>query len=429
MVKKKKSISEEDLYALKLSSSWKYVKGESFAFWMICFYLFFEYVRPQLIYPAIDFLPWTQLVLIGAVLGCFLDKTVRWVPSSINILLVVLYVVILASSYFAYFPETSYENLSKYYLWVIIYFLIINIINTKKRYFIFLCIFILASFKLSLSLTITWARRGFSFTDWGLMGPQGFFQNSGELAIQMLVFWPIALAFAHFVKPHVSKLLYYLLLLMPVTAIMVILGASSRGAQLALICQLLVMNYRYIFTPKVMIALAITLTLIWNVLPKEQKQRFEEMGEDRTSVQRILYYKNGLKMIKDHPALGVGYFNFAPYFEQYYPDDVILSRAELPHNIFLQMGTDTGLVGLTVYLLLIFIAFKKSKRLICIVSSGKNLRLGFYANISLIGFIVSGQFVTVAYYPYFWIHLAFVVSLFNILERDKLVKPRKGNWL
>lgn len=425
MVRKKKSISEEDLYSLKLSSIWQYFKGESFAFWMICAYLFFEYVRPQLIYPAIDFLPWTQIVLIGSILGCFSDKSVRWVSSSVNVLLIAFLFVILSSSFFAYFPEISYKNLEKYYLWVIIYFLIINIVNTRKRFFIFLSIFLLSSFKLSLSLSMYWAQRGFSFTDWGLMGPPGFFQNSGELSIQMLVFWPIAWAFAHSLKPYVNRKWYLVLMLMPITAIMVILGASSRGAQLALALQILVMNYRYLLKPKVIISVGVSLFLIWSFLPEEQKNRFETIGEDGTSRQRILYMENGIKMIENNPFLGVGYFNFAPYYEKYFPHDVILGRAELPHNIFIQVGTDTGFVGLSIFLALLILAFNIARSFKAEGCEQNQSMIGKCANLSLIGFIVAGQFVTVTYYPFLWIHLALIVAMnnsFNIKPKRKKLK-------
>ncbi|MBW3225628.1 O-antigen ligase family protein [Marinobacter adhaerens] len=423
MAKKRLPPKEEDFYALRIGQIWRYFKGETFAFWMVCAYLFFEYVRPQSIYPAIDFLPWTQLTVIGAILGCFVDKSVRWVSSPVNILLVIFFIIILISSFFAYFPEASYKNLDKYYLWLIIYFVIINIVNTKERFFIFICIFLLASFKLSLSLAITWAQRGFSFTDWGLMGPPGFFQNSGELAIQMLIFWPIAWAFVQYVKPYISKLLYLLLLLMPITAIMVILGASSRGAQLALVAQLVVMNYRYIINPKVVVSIFVVLALLWTFVPDEQKGRFETMGEDVTSRQRLLYWENGMKMIQEHPFFGVGYFNFAPYYQRYYPEDLLVQRAQLPHNIFIQVGTDTGIIGLTIFFLLLIVAMRKGNSL----RSNKNcpLRLaGTCANLSLLGFLVAGQFVTVTYYPFLWIHLALITSLSNSLENYSKARPR-----
>lgn len=413
MRKKVREIADEDFYSLKIGKMWRYFKGESFAFWMICVYLFFEYVRPQSIYPVIDFLPWTQLALIGALLGCFMDRTVRWVSSSVNVLLILFLIVILLSSVFAYFPSLSYAKLEIYYKWLIIYFLIINIVNTRKRFFIFLCIFLLASFKLSLSLAIVWAKRGFGFTDWGLMGPQGFFQNSGELAIQMLVFWPIAWAFAHSLKPYVGKKWYWLLMLMPITAIMVILGASSRGGQLALAVQLVVMNYKTVFKPKVLISFGVALVLLWTFLPDGQKERFQTMGEDRTSQQRILYWENGLDMIKENPLLGVGFFNFAPYFQRYYPDDVLFDRAELPHNIFIQVGTDTGLIGLSIFFALIVVAFRTAQRFQAKGCEGNQKLIGSCANISLIGFIVAGQFVTVTYYPFLWIHLSLLVAVNN----------------
>lgn len=425
MRKKVKEITEEDFYSLKIPLIWRYFKSESFAFWMICAYLFFEYVRPQSIFPSIDFLPWTQLTIIGAFMGCFADKKVRWVSSSVNVLLILFLIVIITSSFFAYFPSVSYKHLKDYYLWVIIYFLIINIVNTRKRFFIFLCVFLVASFKISLSLAITWAKRGFSFTTWGLMGPPGFFQNSGELAIQMLVFWPIAWAFVYCLKPYVSKRWYRFLLLMPITAIMVILGSSSRGAQFALIVQLAVMNYRTVLKPKVLISCGLAFILIWTFLPDRQKERFQTIGDDKTSQQRILYWEHGIEMIKENPVLGVGYFNFVPYFERYYRKDVLFERAELPHNLFIQVGTDAGTIGLFLLISLLVTAIKKARNFEAEGCETSQRRIGTSANLSLIGFIVASQFVTVTYYPFLWIHLALLISMRNsFMKRSDKKKTR-----
>lgn len=422
MLRKRKEASIQDFYQLDLGAIWRYFKSETLAFWMICAYLFLEYVRPQSIYPAIDILPWTQIAVLGALVGCFLDKSVRWASSSINVWLSLFFVVILLSSFFAYWPDVSYSQLKNLYTWIIIYFLIINIINTERRLFIFLCIFLIASFKLSLSLSIKWAERGFSFTDWGLKGPPGFFENSGELAIQMLVFWPLAWAFSLYLKPHISKIKYYALLLMPITAVMVILGASSRGAQLALLAQLCLLNYKSILKPKILVSSIVIFSALWLILPQEQKDRFQVVGDDRTSQQRLLYWENGIEMMNQHPVLGVGYFNYIPYYERFYQSDMLYDKAELPHNIFIQVGTDSGYVGLSIFLI-IMLAARRKMRLV-----GKTLRtdeghenrfpVGF--NLSMLGFVVAGQFVTVAYYPFLWIHLAFIVVFFRIFKNIKV---------
>lgn len=406
-------MSELDkFYAFRIKALWQNFWKESFAFWMICGYLFFEYFRPQSIYPAIDILPWTSIFLGFAAIGIVFDKQKRWVSDPANKWLIVFLLVILLSSFLAYWPATSYVNLEFFYTWVIIYFLIINIVNTPRRFYIFFLIFCLASFKLSLHGAQVWATRGFGFSSWGITGPPGFFRNSGELSIQMLCFFPVGYYLYTALKDRVRKWEKFVLALFFITPAMTILGASSRGAQLALLVQVCIMFYKQIFRVKVLVGLGLFVFLAVTFLPEEQKERFQTMGDDRTSEQRILYWKNGIEMIKEHPVLGVGYFNFIPYYNQHYSHDLLVKQAELPHNIFIQVATDTGLVGLLVYLILISRFFKPTK-----ISHSPDSAFEAAAlkgiRIGMIGFIIAGQFVTVGYYPFMWIALALIVALNN----------------
>lgn len=408
----------EDFYALRVKAIWKHFKSEHFSFWMICAYLFVEYVRPQSILPWLDFLPWAKVFVLGALVGWLADRNKKWVSSPINKWMVLFFLCILLSSWQAYRPDISYKHLADFYTWMIIYFLIINIVNTEKRFFIFIFIFLVASFKLSFSLALTWASRGFAFTSWGLMGPPGFFQNSGELAIQMAVFWPIALAVTVALKRDVTTWKYLTLVAMPITAGMVILGASSRGGQLALAVQLIFKYYKKLFNIKIIIIIVTVIFLAWWLLPQEQKNRFTQAGEDRTSQQRLLYWENGLEMMNEHPWLGVGYFNFSSYFERYYHEDMLYQHAELPHNIFIQVGTDAGYLGVILYVLIIIKGFSASRNAMLVGSRNNHgaLMVGVAGslNISLVGFMVAGQFVSVVYYPFLWIHVALAVVVNNV---------------
>lgn len=422
MLKKKKPLSEQQLYELKIADAWRVFWKESFSYWMICAYLFVEYVRPQSIWTWLDFLPWAQLFIVLACVGWFFNSKEKRIKSPFSKWLVLFLGSVTLSSVFAYWPEYSYERYSFFALWVVIYFLIINIVNTEKRLLIFLLIFIFASYKISLSLTLIWGARGFSFTDWGLQGPPGFFQNSGELAIQMAVYWPIALAIAMAVKPYTSTLKFLILCSMPATAAMVILGASSRGGQLALLVQVAVYFHKQIFKPKAIIAIALIMSLGFMLLPDSQKDRFSNIGEDRSSRQRMLYWEHGYEMLQDHPAIGVGYFNFVPYYERFYTDDMLYPNAQLAHNILIQVGADLGYIGLGLYLALIILMFWETHKLSKLApKTGSDLltRLPKHLNISFIGFVIAGQFVSVVYYPFMWIHLSFVVCVGYII-RSKL---------
>jgi putative inorganic carbon (hco3(-)) transporter len=412
----------EDFYALRIKPMWAYFRRERLVFWMICGYLFVEYVRPQSIYPAIDVLPWASVFLMGAAGLWLIDRREKWVGDPVNKWLTLFLLVLIASCANAYYPEKSWPHLRDFYIWLIVYFCIINVVNTPKRYFIFLLIFLLASFKISLFSAKTWALRGFAYTSWGLQGPPGFFQNSGELAIQMLMFSPLALELARFLKPWLTKVKYYALLLFPITGAMTVMGASSRGGQVGLVYQLYhsILKGNISFKTIVLVA-TLGATAFW-LLPDEQKNRFSKAGDDKTSQQRLLYWKHGLEMIEEHPFLGIGYFNFPTYYERFHRDDMLYETAQLPHNIFIQVGTDSGVTGLFIFLMIVYRNFRTTAEIRKLTEAERDTkpyyRLARGLDSALWGFLIAGQFVTVTYYPYLWINLALSVALKNVVKRE-----------
>ena len=414
------------LLAYQIKSILSEFKKQHISFLMICCYIFIEYVRPQSTIPALDILPWAQTFLLLSAITLVLDKDIRIAKHPLNKWMIAFFLVIIASTIFAYNRQISIDHLADFYTWFIIYFLIIHIVNNEKRLFIFLLIIILASAKLSYFGAKTWALRGFGFTSWGIMGPPGYFQNSGELAIQMLVLFGISYFLFQAQKEHLKGVKYWFLLLCPITAAMTIMGASSRGSQIALAILLLIIFWEKI-TFKRTIGIGLLVFIGYSLMPDEQIARFTTAGNDDTSVQRLLYWENGVKMIQEHTALGVGFFNYPSYYTDFYPADLLGMRAkkgaELPHNIFIQVGAELGLTGLIMYCLLIIGCFRSNRKARAILkSNGKGdswlslLSRGF--DLSLIGFIVAGQFVSVVYYPFMWITLALSVSLSSIVNKQ-----------
>ena len=121
-------------------------------------------------------------------------------------------------------------------------------------------------------------------------------------------------------------------------------------------------------------------------------------------------------MLNDHPVFGVGYFNFPRYFEARYSHLKLYPQAQLPHNIFIQVGADLGYTGLLIYFVLIKNCFFWGKN-----KPGTEDMLGRLPsalNMSFLGFLLAGQFVSVVYYPFMWIHLALLGAVKNILRID-----------
>jgi probable O-glycosylation ligase (exosortase A-associated) len=346
------------------------------------------------------------------------------VKSPVNVLMHLFAVWIFMSSIYAYDPDLSKEHYIDFYSWYVIYFLIITIVNTRERFYIFMMVLMLSMAKIAIGTAKQWIMRGFSFTGWGLMGPRGYFQNSGELAILMLVLFPLAYYLYEYLKEDVSRWEKWLLMVFWIASILTILGASSRGAQVALVVQLLVMFYKQIFRFKRLIVIAVLLAGFYYLLPDEQKQRFTEAGEDKTSIQRLLYWEHGMEMIIEHPVLGVGFFNFPSYYEQYYSDDLLYRNAQLPHNIFIQVGTDGGYPALILFAGILFYGVFTSYFIRKTGDECGAVLKG--ASLGLLGYGVAGQFVSVAYYPFLWIGIAFVVSCVSVIRRtDAKLDVRK----
>jgi putative inorganic carbon (hco3(-)) transporter len=410
---RKTGYSVEDFYAFKIKNIGSYFMGQHFSFKMICCYLFVEFVRPQSIIPALDFLPWAMLFILLSAVGAVLDKSIKWTSSPSNVLIVFFALFIGMATYITpLYPEVSKKYFMDFFNWVIIYFLVINIVNTKERFYIFLLIFLLAAAKIAIGTSKSWIFRGFSFTSWGLMGPRGFFQNSGELAILMLVLFPLAFYLYQSLKNRIGRWERYLLIICCVCPILTILGASSRGAQIALIIQLAFMFRKSIFKIKPLIGVILLCATIFYLLPQEQKERFSQTGDDKTSQQRLLYWKHGWDMMKEHPLTGVGFFNFIPYYENHFLQDMLYEHAQLPHNIFIQVGTDAGFIALVFFIWIIcyclFVTYSMSKNKNndpVIRACAAGLGLG------VLGFLVAGQFVTVSYYPFLWINFSLIVAL------------------
>ncbi len=412
----------DKLYTLNPWALWSQFRKEHFAFWMICLYLIMEYVRPQSVYPGLDFLPWDKVFVGLAALAVPLDPQRCRVRDATNWWMTLFLVAIIAASTFATYPSISWSHWFDFFGWYVIYFLIITIVTTRERYFIFLVIFLLANFKLSIFGARTWISRGFGFSDWGIAGPPGYFANSSDFSAEMLMFAPIAFELALFVKPHVKRVTYWFLMLGAVTGAMTILAASTRGSQLGLVAQAAWVAIQRRLKLKVLVGIALVAGIGYGLLPAAEKARFASAGTDNTSIQRLNYWKAGLKMIENHPVLGVGYFNFPAVYAAYDPNNLWHGTAQLPHNIFIQVGTDAGLIGLGIFLMLIYRNLKGARdiRRACKVNPEAPAFAASVANglaLATWGFVIAGQFNTVGYYPFLWINLALTVSLANIVRR------------
>lgn len=409
------------------------------SFWALFAYVFFEYVRPQSIYAWLDILPFARITLLTAVGAMLLEANGKRRWTLVDTGMVAFTLVLLASVLTSFDRAYALANIDLYLSWVLVYLALSTTVNTQTRFVLLLSGWLLWNLKMSLFAFRSWAGIGFAFRDWGVVGAPGWFSNSGEFGIEMCVVFPISLYFALGLRRRVSRPVFLALLVAPFTAVAGVVASASRGALVAVAVIGLWMLLRSRYKVRGLFALAVFAVAFYAAVPPEQKVRLSASGEDQTSQNRIVYWNRGLEIAREYPLLGVGYKNWSPYNAVRWRGDG--ERLGLPHNIFIECIAELGYLGFAALLLLLGGGFWLNARTRALARSlGErghlSEQLAWGLDGGLIGYMASGFFVTVLYYPFQWVNLGLTVGLHLSVARaarsarpvdPSLLRPRAGS--
>ncbi|MDH2333425.1 O-antigen ligase family protein [Paenibacillus polymyxa] len=94
-----------------------------------------------------------------------------------------------------------------------------------------------------------------------------------------------------------------------------------------------------------------------SVLPENVQVRFENINFRQHSVlERLVFYQDAAKLIKDHPVIGTGGGGWATLYEKY-QDYPYTSRQA--HNFFMQYLVEVGILGFVIFMSFILYIFYK----------------------------------------------------------------------
>ncbi len=402
---------------LKLRSFITSFRAESAALWFLCFYIFIEYLRPQSMYPVFDFLPWGQVAILGAVASVFITKTKALDFGAMDKLFVIFSGIVILSAIFAWSTDASLKYWTTYASWMLMYFCVVSVLTTPNRLLLFTIFFVLVNFKMSQHGARSFAMRGFSFTHWGLSGAPGWFHNSGELALQMVVLFSMSLALLLALREQVaSKLRWWvLMILFPLTAALTVIGSSSRGGQIALaaVILILVLKGKHLIRNAVIVSAVFVAAMY--ILPEEQLARFDTAGVDETSKLRLIHWEHAMDTIKHNP-MGIGYENWLVYYETIYQPE----RVEQIHNTFLEVFVDLGYPGGVLFFVMLVTAFvmnRRTRKEMLSIGSIKAKTVAAIAggvNLGLWGTVIAAIFMSVLFYPVFWLSFALTSALRHV---------------
>jgi len=148
-----------------------------------------------------------------------------------------------------------------------------------------------------------------------------------------------------------------------VTAFLAIFGSiiliytGSRGAILGYVTGFIIIiiisikKYEFKKYWKLLLILFVMMVLLINLVPSNVLYRFKKISDLKTVEQRLFMYKTGLKLISDHPLLGIGRGQFR-YTYPYYKPEQARNFTHI-HSLYIHLPVEIGIPGFIIFLLLL----------------------------------------------------------------------------
>lgn len=375
-----------------------------------------NFIRPSDWIAGLATLPLAKLV--GG--GTLLAVAVRYLPNrdfrynyKQSWLLAGFALALFISIPFSFWPGRSIE-LSTDFLKIIIYYLIfINVVRSPKALKLAVIVTILCVIVLGYSVIKGYLAGAFRA---GAEIGAGVFGDANDVAQVFVTILPLAV-FWKLRSPFTSIWFWGSLGFLSVATIL----TQSRGGMLGLAAVMFCMLTRGRNKVVGVAIFAVVALAVAAALPSQFTERYKTIGEyeeDASAMGRIYAWKAGMNMMLTRPVTGVGIGCFEVAFGQSYrPEGFNSNKWQAPHNTLVQIGGETGVIGLTLWLTMFFtcvIALRRMK------PAGTEDEMQLYDQmrdallISFLGFGVTAFFLTQGLSYLFYFLIAATVCLIEM---------------
>ena len=257
----------------------------------------------------------------------------------------------------------------------------------------------------------------------GIRRATAAFPNSNILGIYLSALAPLVIGTGLFFFKGLKKAL---LLVAGVLAILGIFLTFSRGTALAVYLSLLSLGLMR--KSRIMSWALIGIILVCPfIMPQSIRNWAKEVNYNplrfMLNDDRISAYKNAMNMIQHHPVVGVGVNTFSKNYLTYKlaePDYAKTTDTMYAHNIYLHMAGETGLVGLGIFLWLLFVLFRDNFLTLGRLKDDYLKVAAISISACLIAFLINGLTETSLYYAriamIFWFLVGISLSFRRLAE-------------
>ncbi len=368
---------------------------------------------------ALNF-PWAYTIALATFTGMFFSKEPRrilWTRETI--LIVVLLIWMLITSYFAFFPDLAWTGWVKAFKIQLMTFVTIMVITNRERLNGVIWVIVLSLGFYGIKGGIFTILKGGTHR---VQGPEGtFIGGNNEMALALIMTVPL-IRYLHLQeKRHWLKVgLGSAMLLTAIAGI----GSQSRGALLGMVAMgfFLWLKSR----GKIVIGLMITIVVgaIALIMPQEwydRMQTTETYQQDNSALGRINAWHTAFNVAKTR-ITGGGIEMFRPsVFQQYAPEP---GRVHDVHSVYFEVMGEHGFIGFFIFMSILGLTWMRGNSIIRRTKRVPELKwatdLAAMTQVSLVGYMVSGAFLGLSYFDFYW-HLVAIIVILNHLITQQLI--------
>jgi putative inorganic carbon (HCO3(-)) transporter len=316
------------------------------------------------------------------------------------------------------YPEATRFTAMELLKWVILYMAIVNMVTTERHLALACAVLVLASLFPSHGV-IEWHRAGVDLVEGYRSRWVGLYADPNRMAMSVGLVVPLALAFlARRQSPWLVRLACGAAGGMAIAAMVL---SYSRGGFLGLMAAgvtWVVLERRLART--LLVAMAAVAMLVFS--PQSfwtRTQSVSAFEQDASAMSRVEAWTVASRASLEHPVLGLGAGTFRYAWRLYGPEHGT-GRAYAAHNIFLQVISDLGFLGLALFLAFIGAVLGP------LVAASRDRERGWLARAlaaSTVGYLVSCLFAGFLVAVHFYVLFALSACAERLLRRRE---PKPG---
>ena len=346
---------------------------------------------------AVDF-PFAMLIALFTFVGLVFSKESKkmpWTKETVILAMFVLWMFITTN--FALHEGLAWDQFVKVFKIQVMTFVTLMIMNTQKRLTYLVWIIVL-------SLGFYGVKGGiFTITSGGVFHVQGpndsFISGNNEIGLALVMTIPLM----RYLQLQLKQ--WYFRNIMTIAMILTfvsVLGTQSRGALIGVSAMIifLILKSRRKFL--LLAALLITVPMGYNFMPQSWHERMatiQTYEDDSSAMERIDAWTFAYNKALDHPVIGGGF-------------EVFSGKTDA-HSIYFEVLGEHGFVGLVLFLSLGVLTWFSGNWVIKKTKKIEELRwcydLATMLQVSLIGYLVSGTFLGLAYFDFYYHLIAMMV--------------------